>query len=90
MVAVDTPYFESLTFQLQYKELKQAILRNVPLFIDKKKEIDEMIREIPESYNGKYVCSNIRKEAYIRNMNVRMKIYFVPAYERYVKERNAG
>ena len=49
-----------------------------------------MIREIPESYNGKYVCSNIRKEAYIRNMDARMEIYFVPAYERCVKERNAG
>lgn len=67
-------------FQLQYDGLKEAILRNVPLFIEKRDEIVEMIKEIPESYNGEYVCSDIRKEVYIRNMDMRMELYFIPAY----------
>ena len=77
----DKQIFTKDLFQLQYKGLKEAILRNVPLFIDKKKEISEMIEEIPESYNGEYVCRDIRKEAYFRNMDMRMELYFIPAYK---------
>ena len=72
-------------FQLPYSGFKKSVLRNVPLFMEKKKEIIEMIKELPESYNGESVCSNIRKEAYIRDIEMRIQFFFIPAYNKYIK-----
>ena len=84
----DKQIFTKDLFQLEYNGFKESVLRNVPLFVDKKEEIIKMIKEIPESYNGKYICSDVRKEAYIQNMDMRMEYYFLPAYEKYMKEQN--
>lgn len=73
-------------FELPYRGLKEAIVRNVPLFIHKEKEIADMIGEIPNYYKGQYVCSEIRKKAYIESMKVRMELYFIPAYEKLVRD----
>ena len=73
-------------FQLKYNGFKKSVLRNVPLFLEKQNEIIELIKKIPESYNGEYVCSNIRKESYIRDIDTRMQFYFMPAYKEYIKE----
>ena len=50
-------------------ELDEAMTELVPLFEEKKEEIYNMIRDIPNEYKGLDVCSDIRKEFYIKTLD---------------------
>lgn len=62
-------------------ELRNALKRNLEKIRKKMPEIKSFIYEIPE-YVGKYpVCSNTRKEFYVKSMEIKMKQLLEPALE---------
>lgn len=71
---------------LDVPELKDAILRVTPLLKSKKEEIREMINSIPNEYNHLAVCSDRRKEFYIRGFDIRVKKLLNPVYEKTLNE----
>lgn len=68
-------------------ELQEAIRRNVPNIRRRMPEIQSLILEIPETYEGIDVCSDIRKQHYIKGMNVRLDALLTPAYQ---SQKNKG
>lgn len=73
---------EKQIFSLEYDGLKKAILRNIPLIQSKLSDIYSVINNVPKEYNGLYVCSDIRKEFYRRNIDCRIQELLVPAFEK--------
>lgn len=71
---------------LPYEELHQSVIRNVPLIIEKFNDIRQIFMDIPESYHDLYICSNCRKEFYIKSMEYRIHELLVPAYNRYAEK----
>lgn len=67
-------------------DMQQALIRNVPLIQEKMPEIIEFIQNVPvavhdndHSYN---IMSDIRKQAYIQDMQMRLDKVMIPAYEK--------
>lgn len=71
---------------LDVPELKDAILRVTPLLKSKKEAIREMINSIPNEYNNLVVCSNKRKEFYIKGLDLRVEKLLDPVYEKTLNE----
>ena len=71
---------------LPYEELHQAVIRNIPLIIEKFDDIKQIFTEIPESYHDLYICSKCRKEFYIKSMEYRINELLVPSYNRYAEK----
>ncbi len=66
----------------QIPELKEAICRVVPNIKSHIGEIETFIENIPESYQGIPVCSDIRKKYYITGVKVRLEKMLQPEYEK--------
>lgn len=60
-------------------QLRQALQKNVPLIQSKMPDIRKFIQDIPEEYNGLPVCSAIRKEFYMKGMEIRFDELLQPA-----------
>lgn len=66
--------------------LAQALIHNVPLIGERMDEICALINSVPETYiapdeNILSVCSKVRKEFYIRGLQLRYERLLKPAYE---------
>lgn len=71
---------------LDVPELKDAILRVTPLLKSKMEAIREMINSIPNEYNNLVVCSDKRKEFYIKGLDLRVEKLLDPVYEKTLNE----
>lgn len=78
----DKQLFSADMLQLDFAGLQNALLRNVPVIIQKEADIREMILSIPEEYQGLEVCNVLRKEFYLQYLKIRMQELLLPAYER--------
>lgn len=67
---------------LEYEDLYRASKKIVPIIIDKTETIKGFIQDIPESYNGINVCSDIRKEFYIKSLEYKLNHYLIPTYNK--------
>ena len=67
-------------------ELESAIIRNVPKITENIEQIKSFINEIPETYQGLPVCSNIRKQYYTKGIEVRTTHLLQPIYEDFTKK----
>ena len=72
--------------KLDVRELKDAIKKNVPLIQKKLPEINAMIDEIPEEFEGLSVISKARKEVYKQELSLRMENLLVPEYKDIIAE----
>lgn len=67
--------------RLDNNDLYHAIQRNIPIIQKHLPEIYKFIQEIPNEYNGKIICSDIRKEYYTLGIKTRMEQLLEPADE---------
>lgn len=67
---------------LEIPALKAAINTVIPNIHKHFSEIEEMIEDIPNEYHGMNVCSEPRKELYIKSMKIRMEKILLPIYEK--------
>ena len=65
----------------------KTIEKIIPLISDKMNEIKSFIYNIPEKCKGLYVCSNIRKEFYVKSMELRFEKFLIPTFDK-IKERS--
>ena len=65
--------------------LDKSIRKLVPVITEQFPQIEKLINDIPESYNGIIVCSSIRKTFYIEEMKIRINELLIPAYEKILK-----
>lgn len=72
----------SSLLKMDYPELKDAIIRNIPNIEKHMAEIMLMIDEIPENYDGHFICSKYRKKFYKAGVKLRYEKILLPAYER--------
>lgn len=73
--------FRELIDNFDIKELKDAIKMVVPLIEDKMNDIIAFINDIPNTYKGIEVMSDIRKEFYIKSMESRFNNILYPSYK---------
>lgn len=66
--------------QLQNSDLQKAILAMVPRIQKNISQIECIIREIPEEYQGHSICSDIRKDYYIRGIKKRYEKLLEPVF----------
>ena len=59
--------------------LKRELQKNIPLIKSKMPDIRQFILDIPEEFEGIPVCSSIRKEFYIKGMELRIEHLLEPA-----------
>ncbi len=70
-------------------DLKKAMIKNIPLFKNKMKEIKDFINSIPESYQGLTIITQARKEFYIKGMEIRLEHLLEPELKRILmKDKN--
>ena len=55
--------------------------RMIPVIQLKMQEIYDFIENIPETYNGYLVCSQARKQFYMKSMSKRLETFLLPALE---------
>ena len=60
--------------------LKDAIIRNVPNIERHFEDIKKFIQNIPNEYDGLEVCSDIRKDVYIKSLKIRFDELLLPVY----------
>ena len=68
--------------QIENKVLYEAAIRLVPDIDKKMGEITEFVWGIPESYEGLKVCSTVRKQFYLKSMEMRLQQYLNPVLEK--------
>ena len=76
--------------QLDVPELKESILRVVPKMQLGLQDMINLITEIPQSYRELLVCSEVRKEFYIRSLQVRLEKLLMPVYQSLVGENKTN
>ncbi|NBK97241.1 MAG: CtkA family protein [Erysipelotrichia bacterium] len=69
-------------FKLSIPELEQAVLRVYPNIANKIDKIVNMIHNIPTTYKNWEVCSDERKEFYIKGLKIRLEKVLEPTYEK--------
>lgn len=74
--------------ELDNAELKEAIQKVVPKIKTHFEEIKDLIYSIPEEYKGKTIISPIRKEFYIKGMELRLEKLLIPALNRAMENRS--
>ena len=72
--------------KLQIPELEHSIMRNVPNIQNNMKQIKSFVKEIPETYRGMVVCSDIRKQYYIAGMEIRLEYLLQTTYQLLAKK----
>ena len=70
--------------EMNITELNEAILRVSPNIAKNLERIKRMIHSIPKEYKGLIVCSDLRKELYVKGIEIRYKNLIELAYERIV------
>jgi hypothetical protein len=69
----------SADFLYTDSDFVDAVKRIVPIIQNKKREITELIQNIPTECNGISVCSDIRKEFYCKTLSMRIDEFLTPA-----------
>lgn len=77
----DKAYTTKKLFNAGFEDLDKAILRLVPKIREKFPEIINFINDIPNTYNGIPVCSEERKEFYIKGMEYRFQYIIEERYK---------
>lgn len=67
--------------QLEDEDLSKAILRVIPQIQTHWQDIEHVIGEIPNEYQGIPIISEARKEFYLKGMEIRMEQQMIPALE---------
>ena len=81
--AIDGQQLDSAAMlKLDYPGLKTAIERNIELIKENRDTIAQMISDIPNTFDEKYVCSELRKEFYIESLNSRVEKLLEPAVKK--------
>ena len=68
--------------KLNYQGLNDAIKRVVPKIQEKMDDIRQFILNIPTEYNNILVCSDVRKNFYIKSMELRLNNFLIPALKK--------
>lgn len=76
----------SRLIKLDDMDLKKAVVKVVPLIKDKLPEIKHFINNIPDQFKGFDVCSPLRKEFYIKGLEIRERDILIPEYNNIVKD----
>lgn len=63
-------------------ELKEALIKVVPMIENKIDDISEFVNNIPNTKDNILICSNIRKEFYIKGIKIRLNDILLPAYKK--------
>lgn len=66
--------------------LKDAIIRNVPNIERHFEDIKKFIQNIPNEYDGLEVCSDIRKDVYIKSLKIRFDELLLPVYHQLLND----
>lgn len=66
---------------LDYPEFKKVATKLVPIIEERLPDINSFILNIPDKYEGFYVCSDIRKEYYIKTMQLKLEWFLKPLLE---------
>ena len=74
-------HFKEL-LNMQEVDLNHAILRVVPLICSHWQDIENVIREIPNEYQGISIISEARKDFYLKGMEMRLKQQIIPVFEK--------
>lgn len=75
---------------IENENLKDAILKIVPLIQERFDSIKEMIQEIPEAYKGIKIIDQPTKDFYIKSMEIRYNELLYPRFQEICKERGLG
>ncbi len=67
--------------------LKKELKKIVPIIQEKADRIRKLFNEIPEEYKGIPICSKVRKDFYIKGMEIRFHERIYPAYEKIVEKQ---
>lgn len=68
-------------------ELENAVIRNVPKIIKNLDRMEAFINNIPETYHGMVICSDIRKQYYIKGIKIRTTYLLQPIYDDLINKR---
>lgn len=68
--------------KLDMEDLRDAIIRMVPVIEQEMPNIQKFIQEIPSSKDGYDICSDVRKQSYILGMEFRLNSLLIPAYRK--------
>jgi len=66
--------------------LKKAVVKVVPLIKDKLPEIKHFINNIPDHFKGLDICSPLRKDFYIKGLEIRERDIMIPEYKNIIKD----
>ncbi|WP_317396499.1 hypothetical protein, partial [Faecalicoccus pleomorphus] len=73
---------------IENENLKDAVLNIVPVISTKFQDIQNMIQEIPESYQGIAIIDQSTKDFYIKSMEIRFQEILLPRFKEICKERH--
>lgn len=73
--------------KIEDNALFDVALTLVPKIKDSMKDITDFINAVPEQHAGIYVCSEVRKQYYVRSMELRLKYHLIPLYEKAVNKQ---
>lgn len=79
-----TLFAKNLTL-IENKDFYETAASLIPYIYSKLDEIANFINRIPEEYEGIPVCSAIKKEFYIQNLDYRFDNFLVPIYDKAVE-----
>lgn len=68
-----------LEFLYKQPKFKEAVKRIVPKIRDKMGEIRGFIADIPAKYGDIHICSDVRKQFYIKSMEMKLNDFLLPA-----------
>ena len=77
--------FSSQLLKLDEDGLEKAILKVVPNIQAHWSDIQDMINDIPEEYEGRMIMPAAQKRFYIKSMSSMMKYLLEPKYEALIK-----
>lgn len=72
--------------QQDLPELSEALIRNVPKIEAGMEKVRAFVQDIPETYHGHTVCSQVRKDYYVKGMEIRLSELLQPACRRALKD----
>ena len=76
------PIFIKDLHKISASSFYEAVIDMVPIINQKMNEIERFINDIPNNYKDINVCSEIRKQFYIKSIKFRFDMFLLPLYEK--------
>ena len=77
-----------IEFSMEYEKFRNSLIKNIPIIKSKLFEINNMINEIPTTFNNIKICSDLQKEYFIKTLKIRLNKMLIPAYEKAIQFNN--